>query len=134
MSFIYLFISYKYYNKNFIKFQIKFLVGTEGLEPSTPALKVRCSNPTELRPQNSGRVEQVPLLLSITSIFYASQHSPYVIRVPRCGMTDSNRRPSACKAPALPAELIPPKLFVITQVATLGVYGLIEVLTTQKLR
>ena len=49
-------------------------------------------------------------------------------------MTDLNRRPSACKAPALPAELIPLKLFVITQVATLGVYGLIEVLTTQKLR
>jgi hypothetical protein len=54
------------------------VVGLVGLEPTTPALSRRCSNQLSYRP---------------------------VILWWR--MTGSNRRPPACKAGALPAELIP---------------------------
>ena len=59
----------------------KLLVGLVGLEPTTPALSRRCSNQLSYRP---------------------------VILWWR--MTGSNRRPPACKAGALPAELIPRSL------------------------
>jgi hypothetical protein len=66
------------------------MVGLTGLEPVTPALSRRCSNQLSYRP--AGHQEHV-----------AHQKDWW-------RHADSNRRPSACKADALPTELCPRKV------------------------
>jgi hypothetical protein len=60
------------------------VVGPDGLEPSTPRLSSACSN----------QLSYEPLLLPGCPLFWWSRR-------------DSNSRPSACKADALPTELRP---------------------------
>ena len=60
------------------------MVGPVGLEPTTPALSRRCSNQLSYGPAQDSRL----------SVGWWSR-------------TGSNRRPSACKADALPTELRP---------------------------
>ena len=61
----------------------------KGFEPPTPSLPWKCSTP-ELHRQN---------LLSDSKVIYLS------------GRRDSNPRPSAWKADALPTELLPLMIF-----------------------
>ena len=71
------------------------VVGLVGLEPTTPALSTRCSNQLSYRPaQADGPLQGLYLVLASALCKWWR-------------MTGSNRRPSACKADALPAELIP---------------------------
>ena len=68
------------------------MVGAVGLEPTTPALSTRCSNQLSYAPVIRFQIESFRFELK----GWWSQ-------------TDSNRRPTACKAVALPAELWPRK-------------------------
>jgi hypothetical protein len=67
------------------------VVGPGGLEPPTPALSTRCSNQLSYGPIG---YEQISLLNPFKTILWWSR-------------SGSNRRPVACKATALPAELRP---------------------------
>ena len=82
------------------------LLGLSGLEPPTSRLSGVRSNRLSYKPR---LVKQVHIwhtsLASITIIFYSGMHSS----LPAWRLRDSNSRPPACKAGALPTELSPHK-------------------------
>ena len=82
------------------------MVGPGGLEPPTPALSRRCSNQLSYEPANLAQP------FGKLSAFAAREAGlPWaddcLWRVEWWSRSDSNRRPLACKASALPAELRP---------------------------
>src|SRR6478609_10968159 len=66
------------------------MVGPDGLEPSTPRLSSACSNQLSYEPEIG---ESGDDLFQVQPIWWSRR--------------DSNSRPSACKADALPTELRP---------------------------
>ena len=77
------------------------LLGLSGLEPPTSRLSGVRSNRLSYKP---------PALASITILFYSGRHSS----LPAWRLRDSNSRPPACKAGALPTELHPHMILAAT--------------------